>query len=127
MSEPSGPCNSRTGSGRGSVMPNAASDGPRPRMRTGLVSLPVMMKPAIMALSPVSTRKRVAIFRVWTGVTVGVAVAVAVAVGVEVAVAVGVDVAVAVGVEVAVAVGVEVAVAVAVGVGLGVGVGVTSS
>ena len=104
----------------------SASDGPIPRKTTGLDSLPVMIKPPIITLSPISTRSRVEIFKFWAGVPVGVAVAVAVgvavavAVGVDVAVAeaVGVAVAVAIGVQVAVAVGVAVAVAVAVGVGM---------
>jgi hypothetical protein len=66
------------------------------------------MKPPIITLSPVSTRKRVEIFKAWAGVGVGVAVGEAV--GLAVGVAVGVAVGLAVGV--------------AVGVGLGVGVGV---
>src|ERR1700731_2089159 len=123
INEPLDPRRSSMGSSNTLLMPNTASDGPMPRSTTALLLLPVMMKPAIMALSPVSTRSRVEIFKAWTGLAVGVAVgvAVAVAVGVAVAVEVGVAVAVAVGVAVAVAV------AVAVGVGLGVGVGVTSS
>src|ERR1700719_823640 len=99
------------GSSRTSTIPNAARDGPMPRSTTGLELFPVMMKPAIMALSPVPTDNRVEMFRFCAAVALGVAVAVAV--GVAVAVAVGVDVAVAVGVAVAVAV------AVAVGVGVG--------
>src|SRR4051812_21559710 len=121
MSAPFEPCNSRTGSSSASLTPKTRSDGPMPRMTTAFEALPVMMDPAIMALSPVSTRKRVAMFSACTGEAVGVAVAVAV--GVAVAVAAGVAVAVAVGVAVAVAVGVAVAVTVGVGVGVGVGGG----
>ena len=73
---------------------------------------PVMMKPPIPTLSPVSTYILVERFKAWlvdgVGVAVGVGVGVDVAVAVAVAVAVGVDVAVAVGVDVAVAVGVGV-------------------
>src|SRR2546429_9895694 len=67
-----------------------------PRNTTGLFALPVMMKPPIITLSPMSTRKRVEMFNAWAGVGVGVGVGVAV--GVVVGVAVGVAVGVGVGV-----------------------------
>ena len=93
------------------------SDGPIARTMTLFGCVPVMMKPPIRTLLPVSTRKRVEIFPKVLG-AVGVDVAVAVGVGVT-----GVGLGVAAGVPVAVAV--AVAVAVGVPVGLGVGGGVT--
>ena len=115
-------------------MPEPVSEGPSPRTTTSFDALPVMMNPAIMMLSPVSTRNRVEMFRALAGAAVGVAVgvevavALAVAVGdavaVALAVAVGVAVAVAVAVGATVAVGVAVAVAVAVGVAVAVAVAV---
>src|SRR5947209_2778576 len=85
--EPS--CNSRTGSARG---PGTGSDGPRAMTATVFSWLPVIMKPAKRALSPVSTGRRVETLASVVGVTVGVAVGVAtgVPVGVAVGVAVGV-------------------------------------
>ena len=62
-------------------MPKAPSDGPMPRMTIAFEAFPVMMNPAIMALSPVSTRRRVAMFKAWAGVAVAVAVGVALGVG----------------------------------------------
>src|SRR6476659_5861007 len=108
MSAPFGPCNSITGSCRtwsaGTLA--ATNDGPMPRMITGLEAFPVMMNPAIITRSPVSTRKRVEIFKACAaGVGLGDAGAVAVGVAVAVAVAVGVAVAVAVAVAVGVGVG----------------------
>src|ERR1700731_3191896 len=85
---------SRTGSSNTPLRLNLVSDGPSPRTTTFLEALPVMIKPPITTLSPVSTRARVDMFRA----SVGGGVAVGVAVGVPVAVAVGVAVAVAVGV-----------------------------
>src|SRR2546421_9788350 len=73
---------SSTGSARTGLRPKAASEGPRPRRATALLAFPVMMKPAIMALSSVSTRSLVEMFRLWTGTAVGVAVAVGVGVAV---------------------------------------------
>ena len=49
-----------------------------------------MMKPAITALSPMSTRMRVDRFSAWAGVGVGLGVGVGVGVGVAVGVGVGV-------------------------------------
>src|SRR2546423_4791999 len=114
------PRSSRTGSRSRSLSPACAREGPMPRRNSFLGVLPVMIKPPIMTLSPVPTRRRVEMFKAWAGVDV----AVGVAVGVAVAVAVGVAVAVAVGVAVAVAVGVAVAVAVAVGATVAVAVAV---
>ena len=54
------------------------SDGPSPRTTTFLAALPVMIKPPITTLSPVSTRARVDMFRALVGVAVGVAVGVGV-------------------------------------------------
>src|SRR5205814_9429969 len=70
---PFGPCNSSVGlaslSARG-------SDVPIPRTITFFDCVPVMMKPPIKTLSPVSTRNRVEMFaNVVTGVAAGVAVA----------------------------------------------------
>jgi hypothetical protein len=74
-------------------------------MVTGLEAFPVIMNPAIMTLSPVSTRSRVEMLSAWAELTAGVGVGVAVAVGVAVGVALGVAVGVAVGVVVGVGVG----------------------
>ena len=41
--------------------PNFVREGPIPRMMTRFASLPVMMKPPIMTLSPLFTRRRVEI------------------------------------------------------------------
>src|SRR5205085_2164554 len=100
---------------------------PMPRIITRFGALPVIMRPPMPALSPVSARSRVdRLTACAPGVAVAVALAVAVADGVVVGVAVAVALAVAVGVAVAVAVavgpGVPVAVAVAVAVGVGVAV-----
>jgi len=38
---------------------------------TAFEAFPVMMNSAIMALSPVSTRRRVAMFKAWAGLAVG--------------------------------------------------------
>src|SRR5436305_317575 len=116
----------------GTGAPPLLSEGPIPRTTMRLERSPLMIKPAIEMLSPVSTRARPEMLTSWTlagvgcGVEVAVAVAVAVAVGEAVAVAPGVVVAVAVGdaVAVAPAVAVAVAVGVAVGVFTGVAVGV---
>src|SRR4051812_38725881 len=100
--KPFGPCSSSVG------LPSLSASGsevPMPRTITFFGCVPVIMKPPMRTLSPVSTRKRVEIFA-----KVVTSVGVAVAAGVAVAVAVGVAVAVAVGVAVAVAVGVAVAV-----------------
>src|SRR5436190_14732714 len=69
-----------------SSLPGIVSDGPTARMITFLGCEPVMMKPPIKVLSPVSTFRRVEIlakevFGVAVGVALGVAVAVAVGVG----------------------------------------------
>src|SRR2546423_3367782 len=89
---PLGPCNSISGSFRtlAAGTPALTREGPRPRSTTGLDAFPRMIKPPIITLSPVSTRKRVEIFRAWAGVTVGEAVGVAVGVAVAVGVGVGV-------------------------------------
>ena len=57
----------RKGSARKSVMPELRRDGPIPRSTTVLGTLPVTMNPPIMALSPNSTRKRVAMFKASAG------------------------------------------------------------
>src|SRR3954463_8623629 len=95
MSAPFAPRNSITGSCRTWLAGTfaAANDGPIPRMITGLEAFPVMINPAIITLSPVSTRNRVEMFNACAaGVTVGVGVgdAVGVADGVAVGVALGV-------------------------------------
>src|SRR3954471_1952473 len=87
--KPLGPCNWRMGFA--SLSANGR-DVPISRMITFFGCVPVIMKPPMRTLSPVSTRKRVEMFaRVVTeGVAVGVADAAGVGTGVEVAVAVGV-------------------------------------
>src|SRR3954449_12552345 len=124
MSEPSAARSSRTGSARapGKLFSN---DGPMARITTFFASLPVMMNPPIIALSPDSTRPRVAMLSGWDG-GMALGAAVAVAVGLEEAVAVGATVAVGTTVDsgVAVGLGAMVAVGVAVGVGATVAVGV---
>src|SRR3954451_13444143 len=74
---------SRVGSARTSVMPNAESEGPRPRTAMLLVAVPLMINPAIRTLLPVATRIRVEIFKAWgdAGVGVGVGVGLGVVVG----------------------------------------------
>src|SRR4051812_17793142 len=88
---PLGPCNSRVGFA--SLSANGR-EVPIPRMITFFGCVPVIMKPPMRTLSPVSTRRRVEMLaRVVTdGVAVGLADATGVGVGrgVEVAVAVGV-------------------------------------
>src|SRR4051812_45922510 len=90
-----GPWSSRIGSASSSDAgnPELVNDGPMPRIMTRLATFPVMMKPPIAALSPVSVRMRVDKLTARV-VGVGVAVAVAVAAAVAVAVAVGATVAV---------------------------------
>src|SRR5205807_4868889 len=107
INAPCGPWSSSTGSLRtfAAGIPELTSDGPSPRSTTGLDTLPRIMNPPIMTLSPVSTRRRGEMFNAWAGVDVGVAVGVGVGVAVAVAVAVGVAVAVAVGVAVGVGAG----------------------
>src|SRR5256885_16618772 len=85
------------------------NDGPIARMTTFFGSLPVMMNPPIIALSPDSTRPRVAMLSGWDGgaalgdaVATGVALWVTVADGVEEGVVAGGAVAVAGGVGVGV-------------------------
>src|SRR5436190_4574045 len=55
VTNPGGPCNSRTGSARGLGTPELANEGPRPRRYNRLGWLPVMIKPPILTLSPVCT------------------------------------------------------------------------
>src|SRR2546430_6450182 len=90
---PLGPCSSRIG--LLNVPPNG-NDGPIACTMTFFGCVPVIMKPPIRTLSPVSTRSRVEMLaRVVEGaigVAVGLAVGVAVGVAVAVAVAVGVGV-----------------------------------
>jgi hypothetical protein len=81
-----------------------------PRRSTFLGAVPVIMNPAMPALSPVRTPSRVDRLSALVG-------------GVGLGVAVGVCVGVGVGLGVGVTVGVDVDVGVAVGVGVGVGVG----
>ena len=101
------------------MRPADDKDGPVPRSTTDLLLLPVMIKPAIIALSPVSTRRRVAMFNASTVATVR-----GVALGVGLGEPTGVGEAVADGVAEALGLGVGVGVGVATGVGLGVGVGI---
>src|SRR3981081_345651 len=96
-----GPWISRTGSVSNAAggKPNPVNDGPSARTTTRLGTFPVIMKPPIPALSPVSTRMRVDRLTVCdAGVAVGVAVGVDVALAVAVAVSVGEAATVAVGV-----------------------------
>src|ERR1044071_2082576 len=91
------PCNSRVGSANSSEAgnPNFVKDGPIARMITLLGTLPVMIRPPIPALSPVSTRireDRLSACAPEVGVEVGVALAGGVAVALAVAVVVGVGV-----------------------------------
>src|SRR4051812_2002810 len=85
---PLGPCNSSVG------LASLSANGrevPIPRTITFFGSVPVIIKPPIRTLSPVSTRKRVEMLaRVVTGIAVGVAVGVALGVAIGVAVAVAV-------------------------------------
>src|ERR1700694_543286 len=124
INAPLGPCSSSTGSARTAPAgtPEPVSDGPRARSTTGLGAFPVMMKPPMPTLLPVSTRKRVEMSNAWDGEDVGVGVGVGVTPGVGCGVTPGVGVGVAAGV--AVAVGVATGVGVGVGVAAGVGVGV---
>src|SRR2546421_1458773 len=75
ISAPLAPWSSITGSLRSDAAgrPELVSEGPMPRNTTGLATLPVMMKPPIITLSPVSTRRRVEMFNALAGVAVGVA------------------------------------------------------
>src|SRR2546423_1539152 len=70
ISAPLAPWSSITGSLRSDAAgrPELVSEGPMPRNTTGLATLPVMMKPPIITLSPVSTRTRVERLRVCDGV-----------------------------------------------------------
>src|SRR4051794_22524340 len=98
------------------------------RIITVLRSVPSMIKPPIITLSPVCTNARVLmLLSAAAGAGVAVGLGVAVAVGLGVVVAVGLGVAVAVGLGVPVAVGLGVAVGVAVGRGVGVGVSATTA
>src|SRR3977135_2919122 len=78
IKEPFGPRNSSTGSASTPVSPNLVKEGPRALTITLLETLPVMMNPPIMALSPVCTRARVEMFNDRAGVAVGVEVGVGV-------------------------------------------------
>src|SRR4051812_39104563 len=62
---------SKTGSSRAPLMPKAARDGPMPRSKSGFDSFPWIMNPAIIARSPVSTRRRVEMLSDWAGAGVG--------------------------------------------------------
>src|SRR2546423_655014 len=75
------PRSSRTGSRSRSLSPACAREGPMPRRNSFLGVLPVMIKPPIMTLSPVPTRRRVEMFKAWAGDAVAVGVAVGVAGG----------------------------------------------
>src|SRR3977135_2018173 len=79
-----GPWTSRVGSARTSaaVKPNLVNEGPMARMMTCFGTAPVMVKPPMPTLFPVSVRMRVDRFSVCEGgVAVGVAVGVGVGVG----------------------------------------------
>src|SRR5439155_14745259 len=120
MAAPFSSCSSSVGSSRrpATGVPLTLSDGPRPRSRTFFGPFPVMIKPPIIAWSPVRTSRRVEMLSSCAGVGVGVGVGVALGVGVAVGVALGV------GVTVGVALGVGVWEGLGVGVRSGVGVGV---
>src|SRR5947207_14292178 len=81
---------SSTGSSKRPLRPNRLSEGPRPRKTTFWEVFPLMIKPPITTLSPMSTRARVDRLRALVGGAVDVAVAVAVGVAVAVAVGAGV-------------------------------------
>src|SRR6476620_9141376 len=88
--KPLGPCSASVGSASLSA---SGSDVPIPRTITFFGWVPVIIKPPIRTLSPVSTRRRVEILaRVVTGAGEAVAVAVGVGIAVPVGVAVGVGV-----------------------------------
>src|SRR5664279_4215080 len=97
---------------------NEESEGPIARMITFFGWVPVIIKPPIRTLSPVSTRRRVEMLPKVPGVIIGVVE------GLGVGVAEGLGVGVAEGFGVGVAEGLGVGVATGVGVGLGVGTGV---
>ena len=59
MMAPVESCNSRTGSASAPATPKSVKDGPIARMTTNLGSVPLMMKPPIPTLVPVSTSTRV--------------------------------------------------------------------
>src|SRR5436190_14894397 len=105
--KPLGPWSSSSGSANGLGTPTMDKEGPIPRRRTCLGSLPVIMNPPIPTLASVKTRRRVDTLSACTGPGVGVGVSATVAVAVGLGVAdVPPAVAVALGVKVAVGVGV---------------------
>src|ERR1044072_8149017 len=82
------PCSDITGSASALATPTWLRDGPMARRSKCFGALPVMMKPPMATLAPVSTFIRVDGCWSWAGVAVGVVECVAV--GAMVAVAVGV-------------------------------------
>ena len=80
ISVPSPACNSKIGSGSGSVTPKLASEGPIARKRTLFASPGEMMIPPMETLSPVCTSNLVETFSNWAG-TVGSGVGVGEGVG----------------------------------------------
>src|SRR6478672_5854003 len=73
MTAPSLLWSSTTGSANAPVTPNFASDGPSARTMTFFDAEPVIMKPPMARLSPVSTRTRVETLRKPAGEGVAVA------------------------------------------------------